>query len=194
MLLTIQTGDVVDELGFEAGYKALREAGFEAIDWNIDHAWNQAKIRKGELNGCIFEKSPEEVLAHYAEELDIIRKNGFVISQAHAPFPAHMKGVPELETYAVEIYKGCIRLCDAVGCKNLIIHGISCSCYAEFIRTNYCSGWCIKSTDCIRRNVWFKTLQSFLVYYLDFFHSVFFASFIKHFNMLTVVFIKTDYE
>ena len=127
MLLTIQTGDVVDELGFEAGYKVLREAGFEALDWNIDHAWNQAKIRKGELSGCVFEKSPEEVLAYYAEEIEIIRKNGFVISQAHAPFPAHVKGVPELEAYAAEIYKGCIRLCDTVGCKNLIIHGISCN-------------------------------------------------------------------
>ena len=70
MLLTIQTGDVVDELGIQAGYKVLREAGFEALDWNIDHDWNQAKICSGDLSGCVFEKSFEDVLAYYADEID----------------------------------------------------------------------------------------------------------------------------
>lgn len=125
MLLSVQTGDVVDDLGFEAGYRLLRDCGFEAIDWNIDHAWDQGKIRRGELSGCVFEKSPEDVLAYYADELAEIRKNGLVITQAHAPFPAYVKGVPGLETYAAEMYRGCIRLCQAVGCKNLIVHGIS---------------------------------------------------------------------
>ena len=127
MRLAVQTGNVVDDFGFEAGYRMIKEAGFEAVDWNIDHAWDQSKLRKGELTGCIFEKSPEEVLEYYRRELEIIRANGLAITQAHAPFPAYLEEVPELLDYAIEIYKGCIRLCDAAGCKNLVVHGISAS-------------------------------------------------------------------
>ena len=127
MRLAVQSGNVVDDFGFETGYRMIKEAGFEAVDWNIDHAWDQSKLRKGDLTGCIFEKSPAEVLEHYRRELEIIRKNGLAITQAHAPFPAYLAEVPELLDYAIEIYKGCIRLCDAVGCKNLVVHGISAS-------------------------------------------------------------------
>ncbi|MCI8623967.1 MAG: sugar phosphate isomerase/epimerase [Provencibacterium sp.] len=127
MLICVQTGGVSDELGFERGCGLLRESGFEGIDWNINRAWDQEELRAGKLSGCIFEKPLPEILAYYREDLEAIRKNGLAISQAHAPFPAHIRGVPELEPYAVEIFKGCIRLCDAVDCNNLIIHGISVS-------------------------------------------------------------------
>ena len=126
MLLSVQTAGVIDRLGVEAGYRLLKECGFEAIDWNIDLGWDQAAVTAGKLEGSIFEQSDEAVLAYYAEELAEIRKNGLVITQAHAPFPSHVKNIPGFEEYAIRIYRSCIRLCHAVGCKNLIIHGISC--------------------------------------------------------------------
>ncbi len=126
MLLCVQTGNVVDRLGFEKGYAAIREAGFEAIDWNLDHAWEIPNIRKGTYLGkSIMEKPLEDVIAYYAEELEIIRKNGLVISQAHAPFPAWVIEHPEVLDYSIEIYKRNIEYCDYAGCKNLVIHGIS---------------------------------------------------------------------
>ncbi|MBR4888672.1 MAG: sugar phosphate isomerase/epimerase [Clostridia bacterium] len=125
MLISIQSGSVVVDIGPEKGYRMLREAGFEAIDWNL--YWGDANVQAGKFSGCIFEESPEKVLAYYEKDLAEIRRNGLVITQAHAPFPSHVKGVPGVEEYSAEICKGCIRLCDAVGCKNLIIHGISCS-------------------------------------------------------------------
>ena len=125
MLISIQSGSVVADVGPEKGYRMLREAGFEAIDWNL--YWGEANVQAGKFSGCIFEKNPEEVLAYYKNDLEQIRKNGLVITQAHAPFPAYVKGVPGVVEYSVEICKGCIRLCEAAGCKRLIIHGISCS-------------------------------------------------------------------
>lgn len=126
MKLCVQTGGVVGEYGFEKGYAMIREAGFAAIDWNLDHAWKGADIRGGTYQGtCIFEKSLEEVIAHYADELAIIRKNGLEISQAHAPFPAYVPGHPEVLEYAIGVYKRNIEYCDYIGCKNLVIHGIS---------------------------------------------------------------------
>lgn len=127
MKICVQTGNVIDDLGFEEGYRLLRMAGFEGIDWNINHALPAADIRAGKLSGCIFEKPLPEVLAYYREELEAIRQNGLFISQAHAPFPAHVRGIPQADEYLIGIYQSCIRLCDAVGCPNLVIHGVSVS-------------------------------------------------------------------
>lgn len=127
MKICVQTGNVIDDLGFEEGYRLLREVGFEGIDWNINHALPAADIRAGKLSGCIFERPLPEMLDYYQQELEAIRKNGLAISQAHAPFPAHVRGIPQADAYLIEIYQSCIRLCDAAGCKNLVIHGVSAS-------------------------------------------------------------------
>lgn len=122
----IQTGDIVDRLGMEKGYALFRQAGFEAIDWNLDHAWKSSDFRKGTYKGnCIFEKPLDEVISHYEAELNIIKKNGLTVSQAHAPFPAWLPDCPEILDYTIEVYKRNIEYCNYIGCKNLVIHGIS---------------------------------------------------------------------
>lgn len=127
MKICVQTGNVINEFGFEKGYRLLRESGFEAVDWNIDQAYPQKDLFAGKLSGCIFERPLSEILDHYRVEMDCILQSGLEISQAHAPFPAHAPGVPGAEEYSIRLYQNCIRLCQVAGCKNLIIHGISCS-------------------------------------------------------------------
>lgn len=125
MKLSIQTGDIVDRLGFKEGYKAIKETGFDAIDWNLDHAVSASDMRRGEYRGkSILEKSLDEVTAYYAEELEEINKNSLEINQAHAPFPAFVKEYPDTLDYSIEIYKRNIEFCDYAKCKNLVIHGI----------------------------------------------------------------------
>jgi len=126
MKLSIQTGDIVDRLGLETGYAAIKAAGFEAIDWNLDHAWNASDLRTGDYRGkCIFEKPLEDVIKYYEYELNIIKGTGLEITQAHAPFPACMDNKEETLDYAIEVYKRNIEFCNYAGCKNLVIHGIS---------------------------------------------------------------------
>ena len=99
MKLCVQTGDVVDRLGFDKGYAAIKNAGFSAVDWNLDHALKESDLEKGTYKGtCIFEKSLDEVIAHYAEELSYIRKYDLVINQAHAPFPTYTATIFPLNT------------------------------------------------------------------------------------------------
>ena len=124
--ICIQTGDIVDRVGLEKGYKLIKKCGFEAIDWNIDHAWRSSDLRSGNYRGkCIFEKSLDEVVKYYSKELEIIKKNNLVITQAHAPFPAFFKDSPEILDYTIGVYKRVIEFCDYIGCRNIIIHGIS---------------------------------------------------------------------
>ena len=126
MNIAIQTGDIVDRLGIEEGYKAIGECGFTAIDWNLDHAVKRKDLENGSYKGkSILERPLDEVIDYYAQELAVIRKNGLVITQAHAPFPAYIPARPEILDYMIEIFKRNIEYCDYCGCKNLVIHGIS---------------------------------------------------------------------
>ncbi len=126
MKLCVQTGDVVDRFGFEKGYSIIAEAGFDGVDWNLDHAWHSSDIREKTYRGkCIFEKSLDEVTENYAAELELIKKSGLFVSQAHAPFPAYSQDDPDFLDYAIEVYKRNIEYCGSIGCKHLVIHGIS---------------------------------------------------------------------
>ena len=126
MLLSVQSATVVNDFGSELGYKMIREAGFQAIDWNIDHSLKAKDLKSAPLEDlCIFEKSLDECLAYYAEQLEQIHANGLTIAQAHAPFPAYLPERPETLDYTIKLYRRCIEFCHAVGCRNLVIHGIS---------------------------------------------------------------------
>lgn len=128
MLVCIQTGDIVDRLGIAEGYKAIKECGFDAVDWNLDHAWRGRDIRELDYEGkSIMEKPLNEVIAYYADELAVIKKNNLVISQAHAPFPCYVQGHEEVLDYAIKVYERNIEYCDYADCKNLVIHGINYS-------------------------------------------------------------------
>lgn len=131
MKTSVQTGGLIDELGAERCYRAIAEAGFEAIDWNIDHALRPVSIREGKCE-CIFDKDMSEILAFYEEELFHIRKNGLEITQAHAPFPAYVEGKPFVLDKMIEVYKSIIRFCHEVGCKNLVIHGYTAPRNSDF--------------------------------------------------------------
>ena len=127
MKISVQSQNLVDDIGAVKAYAAIAKAGFQAIDWNIDHALTPAQITSGESleDKCVFEKSLEEVTAYYQEELDEIHRNSLEITQAHAPFPAYIPGREDVLDYMIGIYKKMILFCDSVGCKNLIVHGIS---------------------------------------------------------------------
>ena len=126
MKISIQTGNVIDCIGYEKGYALFREAGFDAIDWNLDHSAKATELISGSCRGkCIFERPLEDILAYYKEELDAIHANGLEITQAHAPFPPYAANDPELTGYVASITRNMIGFCDKVGCGNLVVHGIN---------------------------------------------------------------------
>ena len=126
MKISVQNGGIIEHIGAEKCYAAIKEAGFTAIDWNIDHGLPSTQIKGLTYEGVsIFQRPFEEVIAHYEPELALIRKYGLTITQAHAPFPAYVPGHPEVLEFMIGIYQNCIRLCHYAGCKYVVIHGIS---------------------------------------------------------------------
>ena len=127
MKLSIQNETLMKYYGMEDAYAMIREAGFEAIDWDTCSSWDWDEVKKAKelKNLCTFEKTPEEIRAHYAKEMEIIRKNGLTITQAHAPMECYAPGRPDILEYAISIYKKIIPFLDEVGCKHLIVHGLT---------------------------------------------------------------------
>ena len=73
MKLSIQNGGLIDNLSCEETYALIAEAGFEAIDWNIDIACKGENITKLSFPGIsIFEKSLEDVTVRAARNSAIM--------------------------------------------------------------------------------------------------------------------------
>lgn len=109
----------------ETGYRRIREAGFDGIDLRFDHDLDQSQVNKGQLGYSIFQQPLDRIQEYYAEELGIIRENGLRVLQAHAPYVVFVSGVEGFPDWAIGIYRQCIRFCDSIGIKRLVIHGIS---------------------------------------------------------------------
>lgn len=109
MMVSVQTGGMIPFWGAKDGYRMIREAGFDGIDWGLDESWTRSEIQRGILSPCVFTQPLDKVYEFYREELEQIEENGLRIVQAHAPFPPYVKDFPALNGYAVEVYRQCIR-------------------------------------------------------------------------------------
>ena len=123
--ISMQTGDLPLQFGIDKGYALIAEAGFEGIDWSLDHGIKPSMIRDLNYRGnCLFDKSLDEVMTYYEPSLKAIRREGLAFSQAHAIFPSYIYGHPEIIDWAVEMHKRTIELVEAVDCPHLVIHSV----------------------------------------------------------------------
>ena len=126
MKLSMQSGDLPLQFGVERGYALIREAGFDGIDWSLDHAISPSTVRKLDYKGnCLFEKSLDELLEYYAPSLRAIRENGLSICQAHSFFPSFVEGHEELIDWSVQMHMRGLEFCEATGVPYFVIHGIA---------------------------------------------------------------------
>jgi sugar phosphate isomerase/epimerase len=108
-------------------FAAIRNAGFEAIDWATYEAWPYDAIIAAENpeDLCDYDKTVDELRAHYAEELEAIRAAGLTVDQIHAP--AILKsfgGRPAVMRYLHRVYENFILYCEEIGCQRMVVHGI----------------------------------------------------------------------
>lgn len=124
MKLSIQTGGLSDFIGIEKACRLIREAGFEGVDWGLNYIDSKA-FRDKQLPPCIWQKSLEEIQAHFQPELDCIRKSGLEIVQAHGPYPSYVRDFPEYEPYFLQIVQQSTRYAASVGIPYFVVHGAS---------------------------------------------------------------------
>lgn len=121
-LIGIQSGDWYNDNDHFEGMKKLRECGFDAIDYNIDHVFNPNKYVKGEEDYPIAKLPLEEFVEYYRPLGEAAMINGVKFSQMHAPFPLYFEGKEEETNLCIEVVEKCLAVCGAVDCPTLVVH------------------------------------------------------------------------
>lgn len=107
----------------KTGFALIKECGFEAVDFNIDHLLSPRAIAKsgGPLES-FFDKSDEEILEFFRPIKEAAEENGIEFAQMHAPFPLHIPDRPDINDYTVAATAKCMMVCAYVGCPAIVVH------------------------------------------------------------------------
>ena len=120
--IAVQTGGVEELFGIEESYRLIKEAGFDAVDVNLDHLLSGTQIRHAE-HVPVFDAEGEEFFEYLKPWKDSAEKYGIDNYQAHAPFPCYVAEPSNgYNDYLLDVLKKTIAGCAYIGCKRLIIH------------------------------------------------------------------------
>lgn len=120
--IAVQSGGPEELLGVPGAYKAIKEAGFDGVDANIDHllTWNDIAQRK--LSPA-FQAEGKAALEYFKPWKEAAEACGLENYQAHAPFPSYVQGEDGAFNEAmIHVLKTCLMGCDYMNCRRLIIH------------------------------------------------------------------------
>ena len=121
-MIGVQTGGLTRLYGIDGAYRAIRDAGFDAADVNLDELLGYRDIldqKRPAVFGGAFEES------WFRPYRDAAEKYGIVNAQAHAPFPswvADFEGTSDYNDYLLHVMEITIAGCASIGCKKLVIH------------------------------------------------------------------------
>ena len=120
MIKSVQTGSILDVHGIEKGFAMIAAAGFEGVDFNLDHLLSGRDIVNGKLMG-FFDQTDAEMCEFIRPYKEAAESCGVSFAQAHAPFPSWVDNA-STNAYVIHAIKKTIMLCDYVGCRNLVVH------------------------------------------------------------------------
>jgi sugar phosphate isomerase/epimerase len=122
MKTCISTGGIIARLGIENGFLAIKEAGFDGIDFGLDNFLTWKDATRPETNIIPFFSDDEEI-ARYTERIKAAaEKADLKFVQFHAPFPTYN---PNNALCGENMRMACrksIEICSACGCDTIVIH------------------------------------------------------------------------
>lgn len=117
----VQTGPILDKIGIDEGFRMIHEAGFDCVDFNIDHCMRGEEIYTGNFSG-FFDQDMDAILEAARPYKEAAEKYGVSFGQAHAPFPSYVKDKPYNNEKVLDALKKCLAICGYVGCPHMIVH------------------------------------------------------------------------
>lgn len=123
-MIGVQTGGLTRLYGIDGAYRAIREAGFDAADVNLDELLCYRDILD-QKRPPVFSGTIEESFSYFQPYRDAAEKYGIVNAQAHAPFPtwvADFEGTSDYNEYLLRALEITIAGCAYIGCGKLVIH------------------------------------------------------------------------
>ncbi len=120
MKIGVLTAGTLDVLGINKGFEAIKNAGFEVVDFNLDtyfahkHTFDEELLEKHRNN--------EAFKAYMQEVREAAKKHGITFGQFHAPFPSYNARKHENTAIMREAIKKSIIACGECGCKHIVVH------------------------------------------------------------------------
>ncbi len=128
MKLSVQTCGATDLLGIDAGYAAIRAAGFDAVDLNLSYPYKWSDLDRG-IKTDYYD---DDKIYPYADAMKAgADKYGIEIVQAHAPAPLYVRNSAEGGKNVQNDVRKCIEVCGHIGCPRLVVHPL-CDAKASF--------------------------------------------------------------
>ena len=120
-MIGVQTGGLTGIYGIDGAYRAIKEAGFDAVDANLDEMMTyQDILNKRRL--AVFEAEGEEMLRYFRPFRDAAEKYGVCNYQAHALFPTYLVHEDEYNEYLMRALEKTLAGCAYIHCSRLVIH------------------------------------------------------------------------
>ena len=99
------TGSIIQG-DIEAGYRRIKEAGFDCVDFNFDEYLHCTMVERGEIN-AVLDRPVEEVWEDFKMHKRAAAECGLIFEQMHAPFPLRQKGADEVNAKMQRITNNC---------------------------------------------------------------------------------------
>lgn len=119
------TGSIIQG-DIEAGYRRIKEAGFDCVDFNFDEYLHCTMVYRGEINE-VLDREVEEVWKDFAPHAKAAADCGLTFVQMHAPFPLRQKGMDEVNAKMFRITENCMDICSRMGGRYLVVHPVTLS-------------------------------------------------------------------
>jgi len=115
----VQSARITEVMGLKEGFAAIKRAGFDAVDYNIDQLYSGSEI----MSGKPAEKFKDENLIPFMTEVrDAARENGVEFAQMHAPFPSWVDGNGKASKNVFAAIVKSIEMCEFCECPRMIVH------------------------------------------------------------------------
>ena len=106
----------------DEAFRRFKECGFEAVDFGeIETPLPTKKVRVGELSN-FYDADIDTLIEYFRPAKVAADKYGIAFAQAHAPFPMHVPGHPEVLEYLVMAVQKMLAICQMLECPYLIVH------------------------------------------------------------------------
>jgi sugar phosphate isomerase/epimerase len=118
MKISISNGAAFDALGIDGGMKAIRDAGFDGIDFGLDtfFSWQYAHDES-----FILDEARIRALIDPLKEA--MNKYGLTVEQMHSSHAFAARKPLETEVLRRCVHR-CIELCEELNCSKLVVHPI----------------------------------------------------------------------
>lgn len=125
-LISTQTGNLFEVVTTDEAYlydrfKYLKDCGFEAIDYQMDHFLPGELIWEKNVND-FWNQDLDSLYKYFAPTKKALYDSGLVFSQAHASFPIYKPDNGEINDYMIMVVEKSLAVCQFLGCPALVVH------------------------------------------------------------------------